>query len=260
MRMATDAISEYYRRGGERTRLTAGGAGRLEFLRTWDVLSRVLPPVPATLLDVGGATGVYARPLTAAGYRVHVLDLTPEPGVTAAVADARALPVADGAADAVLLLGPLYHLPERADRVAAWREAARAVAPGGVVVGAVISRFAFLLDGLLKGFFDDPGFPPLVERTLREGRHVNDSSGRSYFTTAYFHRPEEVAAEAEDAGLTDVQVIAVECPLWLNDDRLESLVDDPAATEAMLEVLRVVEREPSMLGASGHLLGVARRP
>ncbi|GAB3824887.1 hypothetical protein GCM10027610_003870 [Dactylosporangium cerinum] len=47
----------------------------------------------------------------------------------------------------------------------------------------------------------------------------------------------------------------MKCPLWLNDDRLDALVGDPAATETMLEVLRGVERQPSMLGAGGHLLG-----
>ncbi|MFD0786413.1 class I SAM-dependent methyltransferase, partial [Micromonospora azadirachtae] len=60
--MLTPEIMDYYRQGGERDRLAAG-AGRLEFLRTWDVLTRVLPDPPAVVLDVGGATGVYAGPL-----------------------------------------------------------------------------------------------------------------------------------------------------------------------------------------------------
>lgn len=50
-------IEAYYRRMGEVTRLAEGG-GQLEFLRTRDVLARVLPPPPAAVLDVGGATGV----------------------------------------------------------------------------------------------------------------------------------------------------------------------------------------------------------
>jgi hypothetical protein len=59
-------ILEYYRRGGERDRLSAG-TGRLEFLRTRDVLRRTLPDPPARIADVGGATGVYAGPLAADG-------------------------------------------------------------------------------------------------------------------------------------------------------------------------------------------------
>src|SRR5439155_2231303 len=110
---------------------------------------RALPPAPARILDVGGATGVYAGPLAEAGYAVHVVDPVPEhvarsaalPGVSAAEGDARALDKPDASHDAVLLLGPLYHLLDRADRVRAWREAGRVVRPGGVVVGATISRF-----------------------------------------------------------------------------------------------------------------------
>src|SRR5262245_11608278 len=107
-------ILEFYRRGGESTRLSSG-AGRLECLRTWDVLTRVLPPPGATVLDVGGATGVYAGPLATAGYRVHVVDPVAEhvseastlDGVTASLGDARSLAQPDASVDAVLLLGPL---------------------------------------------------------------------------------------------------------------------------------------------------------
>lgn len=80
--MLSPEILEYYERGGEHQRLTAG-AGRLEFLRTWDVLTRVLPPAPARIIDVGGATGIYARPLAEAGYTVRVIDPVPD-HVTAA--------------------------------------------------------------------------------------------------------------------------------------------------------------------------------
>jgi hypothetical protein len=42
----------------------------------------------------------------------------------AVVGDARRLPYPDASAQAALLLGPLHHLTERADRVAAWRRRA----------------------------------------------------------------------------------------------------------------------------------------
>ena len=122
------------------------------------------------MLDVGGATGVYAGPLAAAGYQVRVIDPVPAhvadgrrpAGVTATVGDARSLPAADREADAVLLFGPLYHLLEGGDRVAAWREAARVVRPGGVVVGATINRFASFFDGFVKDYYLDPSFQPVV--------------------------------------------------------------------------------------------------
>ena len=125
---------------------------------------------------------------------------TPLAGAT--VGDARALEAADAGADAVLLLGPLYHLVERADRLRALREAHRVLRPGGVVLAAAISRFASTIDGLAKEALADPLFETMVEGDLRDGRHVNpDPAGRpNWFTTAYFHRPEDLGAEVEAAG------------------------------------------------------------
>jgi SAM-dependent methyltransferase len=96
--VTVDEIATYYREMGERTRIVSG-RGRLEYLRTWDILTHTLPPSPASILDVGGATGVYAKPLAAAGYQVHLVDLIPEhvadaaaiDGLTASVGDARSL-------------------------------------------------------------------------------------------------------------------------------------------------------------------------
>ncbi|GGL03889.1 class I SAM-dependent methyltransferase [Mangrovihabitans endophyticus] len=263
--MIEPEIMTYYEHGGEHHRL-ATGAGRLEFLRTWDVLGRVLPGPPGRILDVGGATGVYAAPLARAGYDVLVIDPVPDhvaaagacDGVAATLGDARSLPVPDGGADAVLLLGPLYHLPERGDRVTAWREAARAARTGGVVIGAGISRFASMLDGFGKGFFAEPGYRPLVEGALRDGAHRNVADRERWFTSAYFHRPEEAAAEAGEAGLREVRTVAVEGPVWLTGPRVDEFLDDPRLAELTLDMLRRVEAEPSLLGASSHLLTIGR--
>ncbi|MEV4627259.1 class I SAM-dependent methyltransferase [Micromonospora sp. NPDC049523] len=265
--MLRSEVMDYYRRGGERDRL-ADGQGPLEYLRTWDVLTRVLPSAPAEVLDVGGATGVYAGPLAAAGYRVHVVDPVPEhvaeaasrPGVTAEVGDARELPAPDRSADAVMLLGPLYHLLDRAQRVSAWREAGRVVRPGGVVVAAMISRWASMFDGFVHAYYDDPTFQGLVEGVLVGGVHDNVDPEKSFFTSAYFHHPEEVAGEVSDAGLVVERVVAVEGPLWQAGPRLAEILADPERTELMLDMLRRVEEEPSLLGASSHFLAVARHP
>ncbi|WP_345634018.1 class I SAM-dependent methyltransferase [Rugosimonospora acidiphila] len=264
--MLAAEIMDYYRAGGERSRL-ATGAGLLEYLRTWDVLTRALPPAPADVLDVGGATGVYAGPLTEAGYRVRVVDPVPEhvadagarPGVTATLGDARALPAVDHSADAVLLLGPLYHLPVRAERLAAWREAARVLRPGGVAVGALISRYSGLLDGLMRGFIHDPSFRRIVDETLASGEHRNLDGGSKWFTTAYFHHPDEVSGEVTEAGLHLERLVSTESPLWMARDSLNDLLADPADRERILDTLRRIEDEPSLLGASSHLLAIARR-
>jgi SAM-dependent methyltransferase len=257
-------VRDYYRQLGEATRLDEG-RGRLEFLRTWDILTRVLPSPPARILDVCGATGVYAGPLAAAGYEVHVVDPVDEhvaaaaalPGVSAAPGDARALDEPAASADAVLLFGPLYHLVDRADRITAWREAGRVVRPGGVVAGAVISRFASLLDAFRLGFAEYDGFMPVVDGTLASGVHRPDRPDGKWFTTAYFHHPTEAAAEVADAGLALDRLLTVEGPLWMVPDLDRWLAGD-RRTALLLDRLRLVEADASLLGAGSHLLAVAR--
>src|SRR5207248_1072154 len=114
---------------------------------------------------------------------------------TAAVGDARRLDAQESAYDAVLLMGPLYHLVERSDRLQALREAMRVVRPGGRVIDVAISRFASLLDGLRNGWLADPVFRGIVEEDLRTGQHRNPQPELrpEWFTTAYFHRPDDLA-------------------------------------------------------------------
>jgi SAM-dependent methyltransferase len=158
---ALAAMFEYYERGEEQGRLDEP-AGQLEFARTRQIIARYLPPPPATVADIGGGPGRYSLWLAALGYRVLHRDVVPlhvdqlrrqaagNPRIDSAVADARDPGLDPGSADAVLLLGPLYHLDHRADRLNALAAAARVVRPGGPVFAAAISRWAARLDGVLR--------------------------------------------------------------------------------------------------------------
>ena len=199
-------IAAYYDRGEEQARL--GDWGRLERIRTQELLERYLPPPPAVVLDIGGGPGAYAVWLAERGYRVHLVDpmeLHVEQARAAGlgsaeVGDARALPFDDASADAVLELGPLYHLPDAGDRRRALEEASRVLRPGGVLAAAAITRFASTIDGLIKGMLAEPEFERMVERVLSDGRHENPSRRPGWFTTAYFHLPDELAEEVRAAG------------------------------------------------------------
>ena len=259
-------IAAHYELGMEDARLRPGGRLRLEYIRTLELLERILPPAPARVLDVGGGTGVYAVPLCERGYTVHLVDAMPShveralavasdrelAGLTAAVGDARSLTDVGTDYDAVLLLGPLYHLTERVDRVRALAEARRVARPGAVVAAVGISRYASLLDGLERRILTDPVFRSIVERDLVDGQHRNPEGERhpEYFTTAYFHLPDELAAEAVDAGLVDVELYSVEGPGWI----VESIDD----LEGQLFAARVTEREPALMAATSHILMTGR--
>jgi SAM-dependent methyltransferase len=262
-------ILRHYETIEEDRRITEG-LGQLELLRTQEVLDRFLPASPSSILDVGGATGVHARWIASRGHAVHVVDLMAHhvetasrldasPGrVTAEVGDARALPAEDDSYDAVLLLGPLYHLTEREDRLHAWREAQRVVRPGGFVFAAAISRFASLFDGLARGYLFDSRFRQIVERDLADGQHRNPSDAPHWFTTAYFHHPDDLRREAEDVGLEVIELVGLEgLAGWL--PQLADRWATPEGRTAILQSARSVESEPTLLGLSPHLITVTRR-
>ena len=271
MSLLPKEIEAYYLQSRESERLL-NEWGELERLRTQAIFGQYLPLAPATIFDVGGGAGVYALPLATQGYQVHLIDAVDlhleqakrhaaELGVALASitsGDARHLEVPSGIADAVLLLGPLYHLVQRSDRLKALEESRRILKPGGVLFAASICRFASLIDGLSRGFFQDAEFRKIVAADLTCGQHSNPTNQLAYFTTAYFHRPEELAAEIGDAGFDDVQMLSVEGPAWSTAQFRETW-NDAVQRQSLMTFLSLIEREPSLHGASAHLIAVARQ-
>jgi SAM-dependent methyltransferase len=274
-------VLAHYTAGIEQKRLDAG-PGQLERARSREILARYLPEPPAWIADVGGGPGAYAAWLARLGHQVDLLDLVPlhvqqandlfrREGLTGARAeqgDARELPYADRSRDAVLLMGPLYHLPEREDRMRALREAFRVLRPGGTLVAAFISRFASLMDGYFGGLIADPLFLPIVEEDLASGRHENPTDNPFYFTSAYLHHPDEILPELAEAGFVGdgsgeagsagAELFAVEGPFWCLADFDEHWANGERR-ERLLGYLRRLERDRSLVGMSAHLLAVARR-
>ena len=272
----TDEILDYYAVGKEEQRLQHG-IGLLEYARTRELLLRCLPPPPAVVYDIGGGTGAYALWLARLGYTVHLLELSPHnvekarkgsaaqpehPLAAAAVADARQIDRPDTSADAVLLMGPLYHLCERKDRLQALDEARRLLKPGGLLVAAAISRFGSLLYGMSTygqstWLLEEPEFTAMVARELADGQHIRPE-GYPLFTRAFFHLPGELRAELEEAGFAEVDLLAVEGPGWIAPN-FEQLWAEESHHEPVFKMVRQVEREESLLGLSPHLLGIGRK-
>lgn len=259
-----EIVSFYEDRYSEATRLGRRPQARLERIRTLELLRDLLPAAPARVLDVGGGPGAYARELMGDGHQVRLIDLVPAhvaqaragtPPIESMVGDARDLPELDGSWDATLLLGPVYHLQDRADRIRAIREAIRVTRPGGPVAVAAISRFAGPIDFAATARFD--------ARTLVESRRLIDDGNNIVnggFTHAYFHRVPELLAECAEAGLADVVLHGVEGPAW---SAAEAAVSGPSAGvvfDAALQLARLYSAERDLAAASCHLLvtGTAR--
>jgi SAM-dependent methyltransferase len=273
-----DVMRRYYELGKEATRLSSSGAGRLEYERTQEILLRHLPQPPATIADIGGGPGRYALWLAGLGYRVVHRDLMPlhveqvraaavadgagaarpaDRHVESAVGDARSLDLRDGSADAVLLLGPLYHLTRRADRVLALHEAGRVARPGGPVFAAAISRWAARLDGMLRLrlYEQNPDVADLVG-TLEQTGVLPPLVPGGF--TGFTHRPRQLRAEFASAGLDVADLVCVEGAAYVLND-LDDRAHDERAWHVILEVARAHERVPELMGLGSHLLATGFR-
>ncbi|MEU9036634.1 methyltransferase domain-containing protein [Streptomyces sp. NPDC048352] len=197
----------------ERFDTWAAGDGYERYMGRWsrlvaDAFAASLDVGPrARWIDAGGGTGALARAGAARCRPRLVLGVdrsaafvaaarATAPGTAAfAVADAQALPVRDGACDAVVSGLALNFLPAPG---AAAVEAARAVRPGGLVAAYVWDYAEGM--GLLRRFWDAAAAVDPSAAALDEGRRFP------------LCRPEPLRALWTGAGLTAVEVVLVEVP------------------------------------------------
>ena len=242
---------------------------QLEYDLTWRILDRYLPE-SGRLLEVGAATGVYTLPLAQKGYEITAVDLSREQirfgrqrvlkaglkgSVRFLVSDVRFLGLDyQSRFDAVLLMGPLYHLVDYTDRRKALREVFMRLKSGGVIFSALISRLGILGD-LMKNIPDSIEKRAEVDSLLAKGRETVKTSVNF---RGYFIRASEIAPLHESVGFETLDVVGVEPAISADDasyNRLEGL-----QRELWLDLMERISGEPSILGASRHLQYIGKKP
>jgi len=270
--MDQEKIKQFYALGIEKGRLDLEYF-KLEGIRTKAIITRYLTRAGMQIADIGGGAGFYTFWLHALGHKVSFIDLTPKnvAWVRAQAAsmgialehceqgDATQLSLPDNAFDVVLLLGPLYHLTGRTQRVNALAEAKRILKPGGVVLAAVISKYASLFDGFRRDLIADDRFEKILLDDLQTGVHQNPTENIEYFTTAFFHTPAEIRAEVHDGGLRFEQLIAIEGVGWLIDN-LSDKLKDHRYWGKVENLLQRVEQNDDLMALSPHIMAVGRKP
>jgi ubiquinone/menaquinone biosynthesis C-methylase UbiE len=238
----------------------------LEFLRCKEIISRYLICDEMEIADIGGATGAFSYWLAELGHRVHLLDYTPlhieqakEKGkeknlklASYTCGDARQIPYQDEQFDLILEMEPLYHLQDELDRMQCLSEAMRVLKKDGVVICEVISRYANLFEGFQCSLINDEKFIDILDEDLLSGNHSPGDT--NYFTTAFFHTPNLIINELEQAGFSDIALVAVEG--FANILNVNKFFNDERREELLLKYIRNTESISELLGVSGHYIAI----
>ena len=262
-------VLDHYALGLERDRLDTP-LGIVEFERTKEEIGALLPPPPAIVADIGGGPGRYAVWLAEQGYRVihrdvvpsHVDDLRETASgqrleIDTSVGDALDLDLPDASVDVVLLLGPLYHLTVRSDRVRVLAEVRRILRPDGVAFVAAISRWTARLHAeVVERMYRELGvLRGELQRLERTGRMP---PLRPQGFAGYCHRPLQLRREIADGGLEVVDLQSLEGIAFALSD-LEERLASPEDRDVVLRAARDLARVPELLGLGPHLLATVRR-
>lgn len=263
-------VINYYTQTEESKRLTRLES-ELELLRTRDILSRWLPVPPAIILDIGGGPAVHSHWLAERGYLVHLVDIVPTHIHIAEtldiqqehklqsiqLGDACKLNFESEGANGVVMLGPLYHLLKRTDRIKALQEAYRVLRPGGILLAGAISRYIPMVKVLTRNLLDQRSMS-IAAQTAISGQHRPDPD-QDFFTTAFFHHPSGLERELKQAGFQPQVTLAVEGPARLLGEQFKERWSHPETQKWLLEMTRSMEADRALLGVSGHMISVARK-
>lgn len=259
-----------YNAGIEKDRLHKG-LGLIEFERTKEILLQQLPPAPAVIYDIGGGYGEYSFYLTSLGYKVYLYDIAEkniemshdlgrEYGLTleaTEVADARSINRPDESADAIILFGPLYHIVDYNERQLCLKECHRLLKRDGLLFTAAITCYSTTLKYVSRyeknPLIDDIDFYKMLETEVKTGIHTKKPMGLSYF-----HKPDELKNEIETAGFCDIDIRGVIGPCWLISN-LDEVWKSELKRESIMRIVRLLEKEESLMGLSTHFLGISRK-
>jgi 2-polyprenyl-3-methyl-5-hydroxy-6-metoxy-1,4-benzoquinol methylase len=241
---------------------------RMEFSLSSRLLEERLP-TGGRILDCGGGSGRYSLWLAERGYQVTLFDLSSSCLDRAKVeASNRNLELIyecgsatdlsrfpNDTFDAVLLMGPLYHLMELRERQQSVAEAARVLRRPGLLAAAFITRTAalrFVAKQWSERILDL--YEPMLHLSEQGFSEAFPPADDDHFH-AYFSHPTEVEPLLKAGGLKPTGTFAVEGFVSMIDDQLNTL--EGPQWSAWVDLNLKWAGDPSLFSGAEHLLSFA---
>ena len=245
-----------------------------EFLLTTWMMDQYIQPGDS-VLDIGGGPGRYSIYYAKRGCTVTLAELSEgnvelakqkaaEAGVAITAYAKNCLELEElglGQFDHVLLMGPLYHLLEEADRVRSVETALKHLRPGGNLYASFILLFAGVIFDLKNGGnivneCTNPAIAPFIDGVTNAILEGGDWGGPA-FTTAYFYNQRNILPFMERFGLEKLRFFGQEGILSPNEP--EILKRDQAEIDQWLEMAKKYLEVPELLSYSEHAMYIGRK-
>jgi len=266
MKFIDSSIDQFYTQSQEELRLSTG-LGPLEFERNKILISRYLSP-SAKIADIGGGPGHYAQWLAGLGHDVTLIDPVKK-HITQAKkrsaknffnclqGEARHLPLDDASQDLIIMHGPLYHLQEEEDRIAALLEAGCKLKENGIILGFAITHSASVVAALHSGLIYKNEIFEMCAEELSSGTHEPAPGFPFMLPKGFYHRPSELIAEFSTAGFEMIDLLPVEGMVWLDGNFFESW-GNPVKRSQLLKLIQITEKDRELLCFSPHIMMASR--
>lgn len=241
----------------------------VEYAITKRYLLRYIPE-GATVADVGVGVGHYSELLARRGSNIHLVDVATrlleaaqerlknaglgEHILSATNASATDLSfILDESCDAVLMLGPFYHLSQAGERAKAAQEARRILRKGGLLFAAGINRMTMLnwrYADHPENILEEREWLEMIARTGDLGEPEPDVPSIIHTTTCAEFR-------ADFTDFREIALIGVESFAQWHEENLLKLTSEQA--EAWLDLIEETGKTPEGLGLTGHFLYIGQK-
>lgn len=201
-----------------------------------------------SVLDIGGADGVYSFFLADNGYKTSILDITPRHIEIVkqknSIRDNKLDEIFLGDAlnfstnkkfDVIILHGPLYHIIDKKSRISMLNNLKKLLNPNGKILGFAINRFAGYFYGVRSGAIMNSDYKTMVLDEIVTGIRTNS-------TQWYFHKPNELVKEFVEAGFNVIDTKSVTSQLWMIPE-IEKLLKNDSKLDEVLEISGKLENE-----------------